>query len=323
MRAYLLPLLLSCGLVAGLAGQDPLLSAQEPAKGTGPTLTVVDHNGKEVKLQTWKFLVGTRRVSWMAPAAPKVDKKGEKTPAGVEVLEFRDDKSTTYKDGILTLIPLTSLKKLEYDHEKKTVEVTYLATGENGPEEMSLTGSTRFIGINKLEVEAETDLGELGKAAMKFQGGSSKGVHSLTFSTPKPVPAPTGRRAIIIGRDKEQTGHKIADIQALYLAEKGREQLSSTLHFKTTVKIDLAKLEKLRNVPPADAKTEWGPDYEVTLKDGKQLTLTLLQKTNTKEGGAGVLKGLVGRVPAGYKLFPLHTIVEVRYAAAEVLFEER
>ena len=41
---------------------------------------------------------------------------------------------------------------------------------------------------------------------------------------------------------------------------------------------------------------------------------TLLPKV-TLEGKPATLVGLVGRVPAGYKLFPLHVIAEVEFGA--------
>src|SRR5262245_44898200 len=46
--------------------------ADEPAKpAEGAPLIVIDANGKEQKLKTWKFTTGTRPISWLAPPAPK------------------------------------------------------------------------------------------------------------------------------------------------------------------------------------------------------------------------------------------------------------
>src|SRR5262249_87887 len=149
----------------------------------------------------------------------------------------------------------------------------------------------------------EADLGELGKAALKFQGGTAKGVRSLEFLGAKPAPAPAGRPATLTAQDKEKTQHRVTGLQALYQTARGREQLGDTLHFKATVKVPLTRLARLRHVESEEKKGQ-GYDFEVTLKDGKQHTLTLLTRTNPEDGKALVLEGLLGRVPGGYKLFP-------------------
>jgi hypothetical protein len=319
--------LLACGLGWGLAA--PRTAGGEGKKGEGGGLLIVDGAGKEVRLSTWKFLNGTRRLTWLAPAPKGKTKEGkgaaeggeDEAPAGPEALELREENSTTFQNGILTLVPVTGLKKITYDAESKTVQVTCLVAGAKGPEEATLTGSTKYRGVNKLTIEGEADLGELGKAALKFQGGSAKGVRSVQFLGAKPAPAPAGRPAVITAQDKEKTRHKVTDLQALYQAGGGREQLSGTLLFKTTVKLPLAKVEKLRYVEPEEKKAE-GYDFEVTLKGGKQHTLTLLTRANLEAGKPVMLEGLLGRVPGGYKLFPAHTIVEVQFDPAEAAPEK-
>jgi hypothetical protein len=216
---------------------------------------------------------------------------------------------------------VTSLKKITYEMENKTVQVTCLVAGVKGPEETTLTGSTKYTGVNKLTIEGEADLGELGKAALKFQGGSAKGVRSIQFLGAKAGPAPAGRQAVLTAQDKEKTKHKVTDLQALFQAGRGREQLSGRLFFKTTVKVPLTKLAKLRRVE-SEQKGQ-GYDFEVTLKDGKQHTLTLLTQTKSEDGKALVLEGLLGRVPGGYKLFPAHTILEVQFDPAEAGAEKK
>ena len=56
--------------------------------------------------------------------------------------------------------------------------------------------------------------------------------------------------------------------------------------------------------------------WQVTLKDGSDETLTLLPAPMI-DGKPAVLKGLLGRVPTGYKLFPPSTIGEILFDAAE------
>jgi hypothetical protein len=314
--------LLACGLAWALAGPGDAPAAragEKKEKGDKPEkkaeandLVVLDGAGKEVRLSTWKFLSGTRLLPWLAPGERP---KGKQEPASEEALELREEGSTTFQKGILTLVPVTALKQIDYDAEKMTVRVTYLRAGEKGPEEGVLTGSTRYRGINKLTLEGEVDLGELGKAAQKVHGGSAKGARSIRFPSPKPVPAAKGRPAYIIGKDKEKTVHPVTDVQALYAVSRSKAVLIPKLMFKATVKIDLAKLDRLR-VPEDDREGGDGYDFEVTLKGGKQLTLTLLTETNPEDGKPAQLQGLVGRVPAGYKLFPPHTLVEVQFDKA-------
>ncbi len=318
-------LLLACGLGWAL----PATGGGEGKKGEAGGLVLVDGAGKEVRLSTWKFLHGTRRLSWLAPAPKPKAKDGkaaedggeDEAPAGPEALELREENSTTFQNGILTLIPVTALKKIAYDAENKTVRVACLVAGAKGAEEVTRTGSTKYKGINRLTIEGEADLGELGKAALKFQGGGAKGVRGVEFLGAKPAPAPAGRPAVITAQDREKTPHKVTDLHALYRSGRGREQLGGTLFFKTTVKIPLTKLEKLRRVE-SEEKGQ-GYDFEVTLKGGKQHTLTLLTQTKAEDGKALALEGLLGRVPGGYKLFPPHTILEVQFDPAEAKAEKK
>src|SRR5262249_45366100 len=125
--------------LAGLGAHS--IRAQD--KAAAPLL-VIDAKGKETELKSWKFTYGTMRLWAMdAKAAP-------------ECLVFREDKSTTYQNGIATLVPLASIRAIDYDNGKKTIAVTLL--NSEGKEE-TLRGSTRFKDINKLTLEAEAELG--------------------------------------------------------------------------------------------------------------------------------------------------------------------
>ncbi|HEY1861055.1 MAG TPA: hypothetical protein VGG61_11905, partial [Gemmataceae bacterium] len=81
------------------------------------------------------------------------------------------------------------------------------------------------------------------------------------------------------------------------------------LMFKKTLKLDMTELKKLVTV---DSKAAEGKEMDVTLKDGQTDTLTLL-KTGKLEDKDATLVGLVARVPAGYKLFPIHTVTEIQF----------
>jgi hypothetical protein len=280
--------------------------ADSLAGETAAELVVVDANGKDIKAKTWKFLSGTRHLSWLDKGP--VDKKGDKTPRGPECLELREDRSTTLQDGILTLVPLTSVKKIDFDNDKKTIAVTVLTAGDK---EEGLAGSTKYVGINKLNLEVDADLGALGSGTLKFQGGIAKGgIRGLRFAAAKTVAPVTGPAATITARDKEKTVHKVHDLVPLY-----RTGVNLAIHpqlmFKKTVRINLAGIQKLRHIEAEDKK-QVSNDFEILLEDGKQLTLTLLRDAPLEEGKSSTLLGLIGRVPAGYKLFPLHTIDELR-----------
>lgn len=305
-------------LAAGLCFSLGLM-ADEP-KADGATLVVVDGGGKEQKLKAWKFTTGVRPLAWLAPApAPDNGPKGARAPArpktaaGPEALEFREENSTTFVDGILTLVPLERIRAIEYD-DKDGVTVR-VAAGEKPEADELLKGTTKYKGINKLTIEAEVDKGDLGIAEIKYQGGVAKGIRSVRFPDPKCTQAgQAGRTATVTANDPKQKGpHKVADLQALYRFADGSEQLAAVLLFKKTLKLEVGKLQKLRLAEGNDAD---GMAFAVTMKDGNEETFTLL-KTVTLDGKPATLEGLLGRVPAGYKLFPLHTLAEVQFEDAK------
>lgn len=267
-------------------------------------LVVPPAGGKEVKLTDWRFLLGTRHFSLPgdAPVKPKT-----KMPAGPEYLEFREDKSTTYQDGILTLVPLTSIRRIDYDREKKTVAVVVLS---HDGKKITLTGSTKYERINKIAIEADMTLAGLGAATVKFLGGDEKGLRGITFPSPKDAAEVKGIMSAVVAVDKEKTRHTAHDLQPLYLIDGNRRALPY-LMFKKTVKIDLDKIVSLRFVPSQDKK-RISYDFEVTLKDDAKHTLTLLTKIELDKNKSASFEGLIGRVPAGYKLFPAHTIQELQ-----------
>jgi hypothetical protein len=303
------------GFVLGLIGLvlTALVSAQEPEKKEETKgLVVVDKDGQETFLKKWRFSLGTRPLALHTEALKAPEKKGPpvKVPEGPLYLEFREDNSTTFKDGILTLVPIASVRKIDYDNDKKTVTVTYLQAGDK---EATLTGTTKYVGINKLTVEGDADLGKLGFATVKYQGGLTthpKAVKSFRFPPAQPAPEVSGSWSIITTVEKDKAQHKVQDLKALYKVAGGY-RVSPTLIFKKTVKIDLPQIAHLRHVE-GDDKKQVSPDFEVTLADGKQLILTLLFDTNPDDGTPAQFVGLLGKVPAGYKLFPPHTIGEMK-----------
>jgi len=285
----------TCGLVLGL----PQVPGGEKVK---QPLIILDNSGKEVKLTTSSFLIGTRRLPWL----DKQPAKEGAEPLGVECLAFREEKSTLYQEGIITLIPLASIRKLDYDLEKKLVTVTVV--NAEGKDEV-LVGSTKYKGINKLELQAEADLGTLGSAVVKYRGGDATGIRGIRFPDPQPLAGSTGAATKLIADDKEKSVHEAIGLTGLYSAA-GKSVLTPAMMFKKTVKVDLAKVSSLKHIAPENPK-ETSNDFEVTLDDGQKHVLTLLTNTNPQDGNPAQFVGLVGRVPAGYKLFPPYTIAEL------------
>jgi hypothetical protein len=294
--------------------------AADAPKPTGDeTLVIIDSAGKEQKLKKWSFALGTRRLGWLAPAAPAKEKEKDKgkdakeddkpkAADGPEALVFREDNSTNFIDGILTFVPLDRIRAIDFDSDKDSATVR-VVMGEKADEDEVLTGTTKFEDSNKVTIEAEVDLGDLGLAEKKFLGGVPKGIHGIRFPAPKPAPAAgAGRPAQITATDKEKTVHKAADLQPLYKVAGGGERLLPTLMFKKTLKLDIGKVQKLEFLK----STRTDVECQVTLKDGAEHTLTLLRGIPF-EGQTATLEGLVGRVPAGYKLFPIHTIAEIQF----------
>src|SRR5262249_27224364 len=212
------------------------------------------------------------------------------------------------KRRVLTWIPLASLRSIEYDAKKETVTVR-VATSDKEADDVVLEGVTGYVGTNIVGIEAMTDLGELGQAKVLFQGGVSRGVQSLRFSAPKPMePVPAGRAAAVKQASKNQPGFTAVDLQPLYVVPGGALQTSPHLYFQETVKLDLAKVEKLTQIGSG------GGNFDVLLKGGQQNPLVLIDRPRAPDGKSEwQLEGLVGRFPGGYRLFPMTTIGELRF----------
>lgn len=290
---------LACGLVACAAWS--LRAADEPAGG----LVILDAGGKEQRLKAWKFATGVRRLGWLARAG--------KPDSGPEALEVREENSTTFVDGILTLVPLDRVRALDYDNEKQTVTVRARA-GDKEDAEEKLVGSTQYQRINKLTIEAEVDKGDLGVAEVKYLGGTAKGIKGVRFPAAKaPEAAPAGRPAVVVNVDRQKkTEHKVTDLLPLYRTPDGGQRLTPVLMFKKTLRLDVNKIQKIR----ASERDAEGTEWLVTLKDGEEHTLTLLP-TVPLDGKQATLEGLLGRVPSGYKLFPVAVVTELYFDDAK------
>jgi hypothetical protein len=300
------------------------LAADPPVKPPeAGTLIVLDSAGKEQKLKAWKFTEGIRRLAWLAPAdaaevkdtsdkeKKPVPRSGRAAPAvvGPEALALRTESEIEYLEGVLTLIPLDRLSSITFDNEKETMT----AEVGSGEEAIKLIAATKYKRINKLVIEAEVDKGELGIAEVKYLGGSPRGIRGVRFPMPKASPPiPQGRRVLVVSADgkSKKTPHKTIDLQPLYRLPDGGEKLLPTLYFKKTLKLDVARIKKITSAGAEDGT------WLVSLKDGGEETLTLLE-TVPFEGKQARLLGFVGRVPAGYELFPVSAVAEITFDATE------
>ena len=265
-----------------------LLFALFPAVAFAGDAIVVDAGGKEIALKKWSIAAGTVKPAWL----------------NSEALAFRDTNSTGFRDGVVTLIPLDRLESLTYDAEKQIVRAKVAGV------ETPLEGWTRFQGINHFAITAEVDKGGAGVVELKYQGGPGKGgIKSITFTGAAAAEAPKGEKIFVVIADgkKAEPPQSVHDLKALYKLDKIGEAHSPTLMFKKTYKLDLGQVKKMTVHEEAGQK---GFECEVTQKDGTTETLSLLTSMPL-DGKPATLEGLLGEVPAGWKMFPIHTVAEI------------
>lgn len=255
----------------------------------GPSL--VDAAGREIMLKNGKFSAGTHKLSWL----------------NRDALAFRETNSTGFKDGVMTFIPLDRLESLTYDSEKQIVRAKIAGS------EVALEGSTRYAGINQIAIDAEIDKGTAGIVEVKYRGGVAKGgIKSVRFPAAKPAPAPAGDKlwVVVVDGKKREAPQAVHNLKALYRLDKEIESPLTWVMFRKTFKVEFADVKRLTVSESNEARAF---ECDVSLKDGSEQTLTL-STTVTVDGRNATLVGLIGEVPAGYKLFPLHTVGEVNRA---------
>jgi hypothetical protein len=237
-----------------------------------------------------KFAAGTRRLGWLAdPQGPTPDDR-----LGPVAVELREPHSTTYTEGVLTLVPVAHLEAATYDYANKVASLT--VKGLKAP----LTGSLEYRGVNVLGLAGTA--GTAGKAAVK----------AVTFPDPRPVPKRTGPLwAVQIAQPAaENPTLQVRNLKVLYRLPGGGEQLADTLQVRKgpplSVNAELKRFELLAKDPntgfaAAEVETTSGPERVVAIPLAADA-----------EKKAGALVGFVGEVDAGYKLFPLHTVKVIK-----------
>jgi hypothetical protein len=300
------PLLLLglCLHAATAQDKDKDKKKADDKKGNDKVMALTDAKDKVHKVTEWKFLSGTRRLGWLA------DEMGKKKD-GPEAFVLREVTKINYKAGVETLIPLPRIRKLtvESDLDLLTVFVTV-----DKDEEAKLSGTTKYKNINWFTLETEVDEGDKGVASVRFQGGSLKGnVKSISFPAAKVGPLERGRPAAVqTADDNIKETHKVSDLMALYALRGGKEMLSPVLMFKKTLKLDVNKLASIESAGQGGREVVW--KVKDKAKDAEERTLTLLDE-GILDGKDVTLLGLVGKVPAGYKLFPPQRITAIHFDA--------
>jgi len=273
--------------------------AEEPAEAAF-AFALVDSGGKEHKLTGVKLSGGTRRLAFLA------DAKGasEDAKRGPLALAIREPNSTTFNNGVLTLIPLSCVESVKYDYEKLAMSVA--VKGQN-----PVPGTLAFRGINVLSLDAKA-----GDVATKFGGGTPKdGFKSLAWPNAKPLASRAVGTAWHVQIEQPKAKDPtltVRNLKALYTFAGGFELLSDTLPVRKgePFKLD-TKLKKLEMVA-IDPNTQ-NSAVELTLEGSPEklvaMPLTLEQGTRL-----GTLLGFVGEVDAGWKLFPLHCVKVIKPA---------
>ncbi|MSR52834.1 MAG: hypothetical protein EXS09_06035 [Gemmataceae bacterium] len=258
-----------------------------------PMPTVTDSAGKELTLKKWKIVAGTRKLSW-AEGKP-------------ESFEIREVGSTSFKDGIITFVAMSRVQEVTWDYEKETMTVRVAGL------EKPLIGTTKYKDINVLTIEAEVDQGKSGVADLRFRGGPIKGgIRGIKFpnaKAPEKMPEAGPAFAFTVPPEAKSKGgpavYQASGFQALYRTSNTEEKLLPYLMFKKTLKVEIANIGRL-TVGAYNAKDHTA-ECELKQKDGMDLSVSL-PASFPIDGKPATLLGFVGTVPAGYRLFPIHTI---------------
>lgn len=284
--------------VSFLALTAALVVAADPP--AAEEIAIIDSAGKEIKLSNVKYTQGLRRLAWLGDPSATTD-DGKKGPLAFEI---REPNSTDLVKGIVTLVPLSSIEAVKYDYTKLTVETSI--KGFDKP----LVGTCKYKGFCVLGLD-----GEAGGVKAKFSGGTIKtGIKSVAFPNAKPLPArgeSTAWTLKIEGAKPDESLMTVWNLKALYQLAGGVEQMTDALPVRKGEPIAFggggkpAGFKKLEVVAVDPNKKM----VVVELDDGARTALVLAGEIDKKPA---VLVGLVGEVDAGWKLFPLHTIAEVK-----------
>lgn len=261
--------------------------------------TVTDAENKEVKVTELKFGTGTHRLAWLAdPGATTEDAK-----KGPLILEVREPHSTSYAKGIVTYVPVASVESIKYDYDKQVASI-----GVKGMAE-PLAGTLQYKGINVLSFSGNAD----GKAATFSGGAFTKGnIKGVAFPGATPIPARKNVAAWQVQIDQAKAMNptlKVGELKFLYQFPGGGEVLvdAATAHKSDPLKLDSA-VQSYTTLAVDPNSHVIAAEVQV----GDKERVVVLMPTVEKDGKTGTLVGVVGEVEAGWKMFPLHTIKNMK-----------
>ena len=283
------------GLILLAAGVPGAFSARAEELAAGEAV-VTDASGQEYRLKGVKFTSGTKRLAWLRdPKASTEDAR-----RGPLALEFREPNSTTLVKGVVTLIPVSSIEAVQYDHEKKMATIT--VKGLSQP----LNGTLEYKGVNSLGLNGASD----GKM-MSFTGGAAgkNAVKAINFGGAQPISRSKGGttwKIQIVQPKADNPTLTARNLKALYRFPGGEERLLDRISTRKGEAVvfneSLKRFEMIAN----DLNTNYAV-AEVEPAAGPE-RLVAIPLTLEQDKKAGTLIGILGEVDAGWKLFPLHTI---------------
>jgi len=281
--------------VIGLILAGGLAGASSPAPDAPSGATVTDSEGAEVKVSALKFGTGTHRLAWLADP----DGATEDAKKGPLAVEIREPHSTTFKQGIVTYVPVESVESIRYDYERKVALVAVKGLTE------PLAGTLEYQGLNVFVFGGTVD----GKAAT-FSGGAFKkgNIKAVAFPGAKPVGAKKGPAQWLVQIDQPKALDptlKATHFKFLYQFPNGAEVLTDAAVVRKGEPLKLDDTVKALTPLAVDLNNHTAA-VEVLAADGTEKVLVL--PPMEKDGKKGVLVGLLAEVDAGWKLFPLHTI---------------
>jgi hypothetical protein len=283
----------------GLVAAAWLAGAFARAADVPSEATVTDAEGKEVKVESLKFGVGTRRLAWLADP----DGATEEARKGPLVLELREPHSTSYKKGVVTYVPVASVESIKYDYDKQLATVAVKGLDE------PLSGTLAYRGINVLGFSGTAD----GKAASFSGGAFTKGnIKAVAFAGAAAVPARKGTGAWQVQIDQPSAKNptlKVGELKFLHHFPGGVEVLTDAItpHKSEALKMDAAVKSYLTLAVDPTAEV-----IAAEVQVGDKERVVVIMPTMEKDGKTGTLVGVVGEVEAGWKLFPLTTIKNMK-----------
>jgi hypothetical protein len=283
----------------GLAVAGWLAGAAARAADAPVGATVTDVDGKEVTVTGLKFGTGTLRLGWLAdPAGTTEDAK-----KGPLALALREPHSTSYAKGVVTYVPVGSVESIKYDYDKQLAAVAVKGLTE------PLVGTLQYKGINVLTFSGTAD----GKTAT-FSGGSFTKDHikAVAFPDAQPLTVKRGPPQWLVQIDQSKAMDptlKVGAFKFLYQFPGGAELATDAAPLRKGEPFKLDDSVRAFAPVAVDPNTHMAA-VEVQVGDAEKVIV--IPEVIDRDGKKGTLAGLLGEVDAGWKLFPLHSIKNMK-----------